>query len=307
MALPTGSRRSFVASVAVALAGCAGTSDRGSESDGSATTNVPTTGDSTTDDEQTTATAGSDDERTTTESDDAAPTVAWNEVAPFRKWLTDYSTIPNSNHRFDYVRGHSDAYVKGGRVSFLDLPNESFDGHLVQSGNVVHFGSFDAASLTDRIEESPDHERTGEYDEFVFAEQTETGIEVAVGDDALLAGSDLRMWIDTRLGKRQRLEEEDPDFTRVFRRLPDRGLVTGQYGPPTGGEIDNDAIELWGLSRESLSSDTATWVYAFETAEELTAEALANVAEGLGPTVEEVRNSERDGRFATITATPVQY
>ncbi|WP_128477879.1 hypothetical protein [Halorussus pelagicus] len=297
MTLPTGSRRSFVASVAVALAGCAGTSKRGNESD-SATTTTQTT------DERTTT--GSDAEGTTVESDDAAPTVAWDEVAPFRKWLTDYSTIPNSNHRFDYVRGYSDAYVKGGRVSFLDLSRESFDGHLTQSGNVIHLGSFDAASLTARIEESPDHERTGEYEKYAFAEQTETGIEVAVSDDALLAGSDLRTWIDTRLGKRERLEERDPDFTRVFQRLPDRGLVTGQYGPPTGGEIDNDAIKLWGLSRGSLSSDTATWVYVFETAEDLTDEALTSVENGLGPLVQEVTNSKRDGRFATITATPVQ-
>ncbi|WP_135851465.1 hypothetical protein [Halorussus salinus] len=302
MAPSIGSRRSFVASVAVALAGCTGTSEREADSGSSTTTGVPTT-----DDDPTTAVTESDSERTTAESEDRAPTVAWDEVAAFRKWLTDYSTIPNSNHRFDYVGGYAESYVKGGRVSFLDLSRDSFDGHLVQSGNVVHLGSFDAASLTDRIEESPDHERTGEYEEYVLAEQTETGIEVAVGDDALLAGSDLRKWIDTRLGKRQRLEQVEPDFTRVFRRLPDRGLVTGQYGPPTGGEIDDDAIKLWGLSREGLSSDTATWVYAFETAEDLTAEALTAIEEGLGPTVEEVTGSERDGRFATITATPVQY
>ncbi len=277
MAPSTGSRRSFVASVAVALAGCTGTSDRGSESDSSTTTGAPPT-----DGERTTATAESRDERTTAESDDAPPTVAWDEVAAFRKWLTDYSTIPNSNHRFDYQRGYAESYVKGGRVSFLDLARASVDGHLVQSGTVVHLGSFDVASLTDRIEESPDHERTGEYDEYVLAERPESGSELAVGDDALLAGSDLRKWIDARVGTRERLEEVEPDFTRVFRRLPDRGLVTGQYGPPTGGEID-------------------------ETVEDLTDEALTSIEEGLGPAVEEVTGSERDGRFATITATPVQY
>lgn len=278
------SRRSVLASAGtLALAGLAGCTSGDSESDTTSAT------DSTAD-----ATVG------TTESD--APSVDWDEVAGFRTWLTEYSTLPSSNARFDFQSVALDDLVESGRASFLDLSADDVDGFLSQSANVVYLGEFDADALTTTIEESADHEVTGEHEGYTTAEAAEAGTEFAVGEDAVLAGSELSVWIDTHLGERKRLEEAAPVFTRIFARLPDRGVVTGQYGPPAGGEIDAEAIEAWGHSMSSLDAGEGTWVYALEPG---TGEAAVDeLASELGASVftTEVTDRVVDGRFVTFTA-----
>lgn len=287
------SRRSVLAATGTltvtALAGCTG----GDSDD--ATSSDPT---------DTATTADTTGASTTTEATTAdAPSVDWDEVAAFRTWLTDYSTIPESNHRFDYQSVGLDRLVESGRASFLDLSPADVDGFLVQSGNVFYLGGFDAGSLADTVEASEDHELTGEYEGYTTAEATETGTEFALGGDAVLAGSELTEWIDAHRGARQRLEEADPVFTRIFRRLPDRGLVTGQYGPPAGGEIDAEAIDAWGTSMPSLDADDGTWVYALAPdASEAEIDELASELDASAFTGE-VTDRTVDGRFATFTAT----
>ncbi len=278
------SRRSVLASAGtLALAGLAGCTSGDSESDTTSATDS-------------TATATT----TTTESDTRS--VDWEEVADFRTWLTEYSTLPSSNARFDYQSTGLDTLVGSGRASFLDLSVDDVDGFLSQSANVVYLGEFDADALTTTIEESADHEVTGEHEGYTTAEAAETGTEFAVGGDAVLAGSELAVWIDTHLGERERLEEAAPVWTHIFERLPDRGLVTGQYGPPVGGEIDTEAIEAWGHSLSSLDASEGTWVYALEPG--TTGDAVDELASELGASAftTEVTDRAVDGRFVTFTA-----
>ncbi|MGB9963834.1 hypothetical protein [Halobacterium hubeiense] len=270
------SRRSVLASAgALALAGLAGCTGGDAESDPTA---------------EPTATATSD------------PSVDWSEVAEFRTWLTEYSTLPSSNARFDYQQVNLDQVVGVGRTSVFDVAPEDADGALVQSANVVVLGDFDRESLVADLEASEDHEVTGEYEGYATAEAAETATEYAVGGDAVLAGSELAVWIDTHLGERERLEEADPVFTRIFERLPDRGLVTGQYGTPAGGEIDAEAIEAWGHSMPSLAAGEGTWVYALEpdTGEAAVDELAAELGESAFVT--EVTDRAVDGRFVAFTA-----
>jgi hypothetical protein len=288
------SRRSVLAATgtlaAAALAGCTG----GGSSDAT-TSSDPT--------DATAADATTETTEATATTADAAPSVDWDEVAAFRTWLTDYSTLPSSNHRFDYQSVGLDRLVSSGRAAFLDLSTDDVAGFLTQSANALYLGDFDAGSLDDAVEASENHELTGEYEGYATAEATEAGTEFALGGDAVLAGSGLTEWIDAHRGARPRLEETDLVFTRIFRRLPDREVVTAQRGPPAGGEIDAEAIDAWGTSMPSLRPESATWVYALapdtsgaevdELASELAASAFT----------EEVTDRTVDGRFATFTAT----
>lgn len=298
------SRRAVVAAAAVALAGCSGGDPNATNESDPRTDDASGQPDQPADDAPTTTDAppatdaSSADAASTT---DPSPTVEWDEVAEFRKWLTDYSPLPGSNSRFDYQRGYADSYVAGGRVAFLELSPDDVSGHLTQSGTVVHLGSFDGEAMIGKIEASDEHERTGEYEGYATASATDANTELAVGDDAVLAGADVTEWIDARRGNRPRLEDVDPEFTRLFRRLPDRGIVAGQYGSPAGGEIDIDAISLWGTSMPSLDDGTSTWVYVFEEETDVTDDVLAELRRGLEPLTEELTGSAVDGRFATIT------
>lgn len=287
------SRRGVLASAGAltltALAGCTG--------DGSNATDTPATETP----RDTTRAQTTTDGPGTTASD--APAVDWDEVADFRTWLTDYSTLPSSNSRFDYQSVGLEQVVGAGRASFLDLSTDAVDGFLTTSGNAFYLGDFDADALVDAVEDSPDHELTGDHEGYTTAEATETGTEVAVGDDAVLAGSELSVWIDAHVGQRARLEETDPVFTELLARLPERGIVAAQYGPPAGGEIDAAAIDAWGTSMASLDADTGTWVYAFEpgTGEAVVDDVAAGLTDGAFTTG--VTDRSRDGRFVTFTAT----
>lgn len=288
------SRRSVLASAgALALAGLAGCTT-GDGATGATTTAAPT---------QTTTSESTTSQQPETTAADDAPSVTWDEVADFRTWLSDHSTLPSSNSRFDYQSVGLDQLVSAGRVSFLELSPADADGFLTQSGNAIYLGEFDADALTSAVEESPDHEVTGEYEGYTTAEATERGTELAVGGDAVLAGSELSAWIDTHVGEQERLEETDPVFTRIIRRLPHRGLVTGQYGAPAGGEIDAEAIEAWGTSMVSLDSGEGAWVYALEP--DTSEAAVDELATELGESAftDEVTDRRRDGRFVTFDAT----
>lgn len=281
------SRRSVLAGVGtLALAGVAGCTGGDSDSTTAATTDADT--------------ATGTDAAPTTES---AASVDWSEVADFRTWLTAYSTLPSSNARFDYQSVSVAQIVENGRTSFLDLSVENVDGTLVQSGNTIVLGSFNASALANAVEVSDGYEVTGEHAGFTTAEATERETEFALGEDAVLAGSDLAVWIDTHRGERDRLEESDPVFTRIFEKLPERGIVAGQRGPPAGGEIDVEAIEAWGNSMASLDADTATWVYALEP--DTSDETVDELADGLAASAftDEVTDRSEDGRFVTFTAT----
>ena len=286
------SRRSVLASAsAVALAGLAGCTG----GDGGDTT---TTGDPT----LTTTSQPTTSEQSETTGDDA-PAVDWDEVADFRTWLSAHSTLPSSNSRFDYQSVALDGVVGVGRTSVFDLSAADADGALVQSGNTIILGAFDPDALVADVEASADHELTGEHEGYRTAEATESGSELAIGEDAVLAGSELSVWIDTHLGERERLEETDPVFTHILRRLPHRGLVTAQYGPPAGGEIDAEVIEAWGTSMASLESGEGVWVYVLDpdTSEAAVDELAAELGESAF--TEAVTSRRRDGRFVTFEAT----
>ncbi|SEW05741.1 hypothetical protein [Halobacterium jilantaiense] len=278
------SRRSVLASAGgLALAGLAGCTGDGGSDDA-------TTSDST-------AT-----EQPATTADDT-PSVDWDEVADFRTWLTEYSTLPSSNARFDYQSVGLESVVGVGRTSVFDLAPEDADGALVQSGNTILLGAFDADALVADVEASADYERTGEHEGYRTAEATETDSELAIGEDAVLAGSDLSVWVDTHLGERERLEETAPVFTHILRRLPHRGLVSAQYGAPAGGEIDAEEIDAWGTSMASLESGEGAWVYALEP--DTSDAAVDELAAELGESAftEEITSQRRDGRFVTFEAT----
>lgn len=279
------SRRSVLASAGtLALTGLAGCTTGGSESETTSTVTDTTTG------------------ATTRSTDSETPDVDWSSVADFRTWLTDYSTLPSSNARFDYQEVGFEQLVGAGRTSVFDIATEDVEGVLLQSANVFVLGDFDAEARVADLEADESHEVTGEHEGYTTAEATETGTEFAVGGDAVLAGSDLTPYIDTHLGNRERLEESAPVFTRLLERLPDRGLITGQFGPPTGGEIDADAIEAWGHSLPSVDAADGTWVYALEpgtsgdSVDELEGELAASAF------TKDVTDRVVDGRFVTFTA-----
>lgn len=299
------SRRSVLATTgALALAGLAGCTSGDSNADAPTdTATTEPTSDQTTTSSTTAETVSDGDDTTDAVMEDVEP-VDWDEVSAFRTWLTDYSMIPEGNDRFDYQAVDLNRVVGTGRAGFLDLDVEAVDGFLVDSGNVVYPGSFDVDRLTDAVESSDAHELTGEYEGYVTAAATEHGTEFALGDDAVLAGSDLSKWIDAHLGDRNRLEEVDPVFTYLFRRLPDRGLLTAQYGPPAGGEISTEAIYAWGHSMASLDADDATWVYVLEDA--ATEDVVDELETGLEESVftKSVTDVAVGGRIVTVTATP---
>lgn len=275
------SRRSVLASAGtLALAGLAGC----------------TSGDSDATDNPTKVSTDATTEPTTT----AEQSIDWSEVADFRTWLID-SADESSNGRFDYQEVGLDQIVGVGRTSVFDVAPEDADGALVQSGNTILLGDFDAEARVADLEAADGHEVTGEREGYTTAEAAETGTELAVGGDALLAGSDLATWIDAHVGERDRLEEADPTFTRIFEGLPDRGLVSGQYGPPLGGEIDAEAIEAWGHSTAELGAE-GTWVYALEP--DTGGAAIDELESELGASAftTEVTGRTVDGRFVTFTA-----
>lgn len=283
----TPSRRSLLASAGTVLAGFAGCSGGDSGTEGSP-------------DRTTTATPGTGTPSRTVD----APPVDWDGVAPFRTWLTDHTTLPSSNYRFDYQRTGLEDLLGTGRVSVFDLSAAEVSGFLTQSGNAIYLGSFDGDALAEALASSSDHERTGSHAGYATATSADGVTEFAVGDDAVLAGSDLDAWIDAHRGERPRLEEVYPVFTLLLSRLAARGIVTAQLGPPTGSDLPGDAVYAWGNAMAAADADEATWVYvtADSPTESLVADIEATLADS--PLVAGVDDVTVEGRVVTLVGTP---
>ncbi len=218
------------------------------------------------------------------------------EADEFRLWLAHERPREDTNHRFDYAEGYAPSYVEGGRIEFLDIPAESYDGHLSQSGSAVHLGEFDVDTLLERVEEDDEHERAGVYEGYALVEGED--VTFAIDENAVVVGEMYETLIDTRNSELDRLEEVEPDFTMVFDELPDAGSMTGQYGPPIGGDVDAEEIHLWGHSLETPTGGDATWIFVFEEEDEVTDETVEEL-EMINP-FGGIDESEVDGRTVRL-------
>ncbi|RQG96096.1 hypothetical protein [Natrarchaeobius oligotrophus] len=277
-------RRGALALAAVGLAGCASSQERDDDAPGDGTdANEDATGDA--------------DDRDTPDRDIEPD---WDEAAAFRTWLLD----TDGNRRFDYTATFpEDADPADGFPDFFGLETDDLEGHLMQSGTHVFFGSFDPDSIVDGVDAAEEYDLSGEYEGFYVVTRSPSDgeeLEIAVGQDAIVVGVDYERRIDAHRGVGDRLEEVDPEFTHLFRELPHDTTVTGQYGSPTGANVDVDEIILWGVSSETPMAETVTWVFVFEREADLTDDALAQL-EGVSSDVED---SSVDGRTATVVGAP---
>lgn len=291
MALQTLDRRTVVAgmgfTVLATIAGCVGDSSSPETSD------TP----------ESSASPPGDRGKSTTPPDEG-DVVDWDNADGFRTWLTDgvMETDRETNARFEYVATYGEAYAAGERAAVLDLSPEDIDGHLVSGGTIVHFGTFDVASLRERVAASDDHEIVDEYAGFDVIESGRSHL--AIGAEAIVVGNGYEPLIAAHEGRRERLEEQDSTFTRLFEKLPPGELIVGQYDSPTGGDVDVEAIGAWAHTMESLDGGDATWVFAFDNEDELTEDVLGELEE-IVPSVEgaSIDHSSRDGRFARVEGT----
>lgn len=287
-------RRSVLALLAVGLAGCTGSDDR--------------------DDERDDGSDGIEDDGDDREVDDRADREEsipdrdvepdWDSAATFRTWLRFESPIDGGNRRFDYTEVFPDGVdFRGVLPPFADLTIADVDAHLVQGFTQVFFGSFDVESIAAAAEDADVAAVLDTYEGFVVVEEERPDGRIrtlAVGAEAIVIGDDYAERIDAHLGEADRLEDVDPEFTHLFRRLPHRTTVTGQYDSPAGGTVDVDEIYCWGVSSESPTADEMTWVFVLESAADLTDDVLAE----LEAVSSDVRESRTEGRTATIVGAP---
>ena len=224
----------------------------------------------------------------------------------FRSWLTDERLREASNLRFDYARGYTETFV-GRRVEALELPPERIDGHVTQSGTVVHLGGFDVGATADRIEAADDLRRTGEYEGYVVAEgaveagDRRVGFPVAVGEDAVVVGENYEAAIDAHRGNRETLEEVEPTVGVLFDELPlgDAASVAGQLGAPTGtGSTLAEYVSVSGTAHEKRRGGDTTWVYVFEDADDVTPKRAGILASSIR--LSEVPDTATDGRVVRL-------
>jgi len=229
----------------------------------------------------------------------------------FRSWLTDERLREDSNLRFDYARGYTEAFV-GGRVEPLNLTSENVDGHVTQSGTTVHLGGFGIDAMTDRIENAEGFEVTGEHEGYVVAEGTvEAGdrsitFPVAVGEDAVVVGEGYEAHIDAHTGERDRLEGVEPDFGVLFDELPLEGYATvaGEYGTPTGTSANvTEYVSVSGVAHETPTGGDTTWVYVFDDSDDVTPKRAGILASSVQSGVGEVNDTETDGRVVRLSGT----
>ncbi|PSP18731.1 hypothetical protein BRC62_02615 [Halobacteriales archaeon QH_10_67_13] len=230
--------------------------------------------------------------------------------APFRDWLVTPESIgalrgDNRVYRFSYSPFLIEQTLQSGRASVLDIDPAVVDGFLVQPPALIFLGSFDRSSLETTVEDAEGYALTGEYESYRTAENAEAGTRFALGDEAVLIGQDLELWIDTRTGDGRQLEETTPGFTRLFDRLPSLdGSVTGQLGPPQSFDASLDGLEAWVNSApEPVPGETITqrWVYAFD--EQPSEDATGAIERELSgnPLIDEVTETAVDGAFLTVT------
>ncbi|RQG91832.1 hypothetical protein [Natrarchaeobius chitinivorans] len=278
-------RRGVVALIAAGLAGCTGSEER--ENDDSVD-DPNGDGDDGTDDP-------TDDSRDAPQRD---VDVDWDEAPAFRRWLLETDVTS----RFDYTAAFPDGVDPAEEFpAFFGMSAGDVDAHLIQTGTHVFFGSFDVESIVDGVAATDDVEMRGQYEGYtILAEELSNGSarDIAVGSDAIVVGNDAERRIDASRGDEDRLEEVDPEFTHLFDELPHETTVTGQYGGVT--HLDVDGIHCWGVSSESPSAETMTWVIIFERESDLTDAVAADLEEISG----EVDESSYDGRTATIRGRP---
>jgi hypothetical protein len=245
------------------------------------------------------------------ETDDETSAENGADATGFRSWLTDERLREGSNLRFDYAHGYTEAFV-GGRVEPLELSSDNVDGHVSQSGTVVHLGDFEVDSMTDRIEAADGFRTTGEYEGYVVAEGTvEAGdgnvtFPVAVGEDAVVVGEGYEAAIDAHRGERETLEEVEPDFGILFEELPlgEYATVAGQYGVPAGGSSAvGKYVSVSGVAHETPTGGDTTWVYVFEDADDVTPKRAGILASSVQGGFGEVNDTETDGRVVRLNGT----
>ncbi|SDQ61924.1 hypothetical protein [Natronobacterium texcoconense] len=238
----------------------------------------------------------------TDETEAEAPSVDWESVPEFRRWLTDEPQRAESNRRFDYVDTVTSMFISPA-IGFVEEFDDDITGSLVHDGHEIHLGDFDRDAVVDAAA-SFSGEAGGPTDGIEY-ERTETYEGYTLFTDGLAVGEDAILWnlrdetataaIDTRLDRDIRLEAAEPLFTAVFDRLPDGIEVVGQYGPPAGGDVSADEILLWGGTRESLESTDMTWIFVAEDEASVTDELLAELE-----TVAVDPELEVDGQFVRI-------
>ena len=295
-------RRAVIVAAAVGATGCIDGGDNGDSDDGDVNdTDEPENGTRT--DEPGNETDGNTSEETEGQKDgtgdDEVSEPNRDEVKEYRKWLTDARLRENSNLRFEYTDGYTDVFV-GGRVEPLDLSPENVEGHLTQSGRVVHLGDFDTETLVERVEETDSYETAGEYEGYTVVEGMVNGttVELAFGEDAVVVGEGYEAPIDARLGNRERLEEVESDFTLLLDELPEGETIAGQYGAPPRSSPVGEYVSVWGVSHETQTGGETTWVYVFENADDVTPKRAGILASSIR--IGDANDTETDGRVARV-------
>lgn len=292
-------RRGFagLAAASVAgLAGCAGSDD----TDTSAETDGETDADPDSDNSDGGTDTDGDTESGLDSSDIDGPDTPpeWAH-AEFRAWLLSEAALEGDTRRFDYTETIGEGFGSD-LPSFFDVSPETVDGHLSQSFSQVFLGEFDADAMIDGAAEADSFTLTDEYNGYAILEPAGNGPPAAVGPDAIVIGADYEQRIDARYGERERLEETDPDFERLFAELPHENTISGQYGSPAGAEFDIDEISLWGVSSPEPMADSMTWVFVFEDEAALTDDVLARLED----ISSDVTESEANGRIARVVGAP---
>ncbi|MDQ2050335.1 hypothetical protein RBH26_07535 [Natronolimnohabitans sp. A-GB9] len=285
----TATRRGVIAAVGagVGLAGCLSGSDDDGTDDGSS----EETDDST---ELVDGIDATDLEARRERMPDPAVTVDWSEAREFRAWLFDDGN--RSNGRFDYTEDlppidDDDSPV----LEVLDGYPEQVDGLLSQGTTQVVLGQFDADEIEARLEDGDVYDVRDEYGGYVVAED-EGGEPIAVGEDAVVIGTEYERPIDARHGDRDRLEDVDPWMTHVLETLPADSLVTGEFLTPVGEAVDVAEIYCWGLSMADREAETATWTFVFDRPDDITDDVRSEIES----VAAETHDLETDGRTLTL-------
>ncbi|ERG89376.1 MAG: hypothetical protein J07HX5_01534 [halophilic archaeon J07HX5] len=232
----------------------------------------------------------------------------------FRDWLVAPELTPGVTgnedrvYRFEYIPGgflqQAEQDRVQGRASVLDIDPAVIEGRLLQLPAVVYFGEFDQPALETAIESADGYTVTGEYESYRTAENTETGTQFALDEQAVLIGRALEQWIDTQTGTADRLEGTTPVFTQLFDRVPTNLSVTGQLGPPVTFEADLDSLTAWVSATPRLTAGEAVtqrWVYVFDgqPPEDATQAIRQELSDS--PLLNSITNTTTDGRFLTVT------
>ena len=287
-------RRRFAALAAAGLAGLAGCADGDETSADEQETDAESDG---ADDGEPDADSGTD-ALDPDEIDGPETPPEWAH-AEFRAWLLDEGPTEDGNRRFDYTETIPEGFGAD-LPSYFDVSQATVDGHLVQGFTQVFLGEFDADATIAGADDADSFTLADEYEGYAVLEPDGDGPPAAVGPNALVIGTDYEQRIDARYGERERLEEAEPDFERLFAELPHENTISGQYDSPAGGDVDIDEIALWGVSSPEPMADSMTWVFVFEDEATLTEDALADLETVSGG----VEDSEIDGRIARVVGAP---